>query len=169
MRHSPSPWAERPRDQASLFNPAFLALLIERSAYGHRERSGLGMSWPLVFIALPAVLHKETREALPKAVNSSMAVWTAGHPLLVAALPDRASALTPYVREALLFALGHRLVRLEGDRLLPSKLAKPPIDQPWREPTEDFRACATKASFFGRWCAVSGLPATIFALWGVRP
>jgi hypothetical protein len=166
---TPSTWRERPRDQANLFNPAFLAVLIERCAYGHRERSGEGIPWPLVFIALPVVLHRETREDLPKAVTSSMAAWTGSHALLVARLPERARALQPYVREALLFALAHGLVRLEGDRLLSRNLARPGEEQPWREPTEDFRSCATKAAFFGRWCAVAGLPATVFALWGVRP
>lgn len=166
---TPSVWRERPRDQANLFNPAFLAVLIERCSYGHRERSGQGIRWPLIFIALPAVLHKETREALPKAVTSSMASWTGSHPLLVAALPERARALEPYVREALLFALTHGLVRFEDDRLLSCNLGRPPEDHPWRGPTDDFRSCATKAAFFGRWCAVSGLPATVFALWGVRP
>lgn len=164
-----SEWGVRPREQANLFNPAFLALLIERSAKGHEERSGNGLPWPLVALALPVVLHKETREALPERVTSSMAAWTGANPLLVAPLIDRARSLGPLVRESLLFGLSHQLVILEGDRLRSGSLAKRKPNSPWREPTDDFRSCATAASFFGRWCAVSGLPATVFALWGARP
>lgn len=164
-----SEWRQRPREQANLFNPAFLAVLIERCANGHEERSGEGLPWSLVALALPVTLHKETREALPERVTSSMAAWTAANPLLVAPLADRARVLGPLVRESLLFGLSHQLVALDGDRLRSGGLAKRKSGAPWRDPTDDFRSCATTAAFFGRWCAVSGLPATVFALWGARP
>jgi Family of unknown function (DUF6521) len=162
-------WQERPRDQASLFNPAFLGALLSQAADGHRKRSGDGMPWILGFIALPAVLHRETREALPTNVNTSMAVWTRDNALLVGSLPARACVLRPLVSEALLFGLAHRLLQQEDGRLLPGAHRRRSPSDPWREPTDDFRQCASKAAFFGRWCAGSGLPATIYALWGARP
>lgn len=162
-------WQERPRDEVSLFNPAFLGLLVERAANGYQERSGAGLPWTLAFLALPVVLHKETREALPSSVNTSMAAWTRDHPLLVGALAPRAQALRPLVSEAVLFSLAHDLIGHEDGVLLARGLRPRRRSEPWREPTEDFRACATKVSFFGRWCALSGLPATVYALWGAKP
>lgn len=162
-------WADRPRDEANLFNPAFLGQLLDRAAHGYRERSARGFPWVLAFVALPVVLHKPTRDALPGKVSTSMAAWTRDNTLLVASLPERARSLRPHVTEAILFSLSHGLVRHENGTLLPGTRARRKPTDPWRDPTEDFRDCASRASFFGRWCAVSGLPATVFALWGMRP
>src|SRR4051812_5258049 len=98
-------WHERPRDEANLFNPVFLALLIGRVATGHREKLGRGVPWPLAFLALPVVLHKRTRDQLPPNVNTSMAAWTRRHPLLTAAVGSHAQALRPLISDGLLFGL----------------------------------------------------------------
>jgi hypothetical protein len=166
---SPPAWRLRPLEEANLLNPAFLALLSSRIADGHREVTGRGLPWALVYLALPVVLHEETREALPRDVRGDMAGWTRAQPLLVEGLAARAPALRPLVTEALLFGLAHGLVRRDGALLEPGRLRRRTAAVPWREPTDDFRACAIRAAFFGRWCAVSGAPATVYALWGLRP
>lgn len=162
-------WTERPRDEASLFNPAFLSAMLSQVADGHRKESGCGLPWTLGFIALPAVLHKETREALPRSISTSMAAWTRDHALLVGSLPQRACVLRPRISEALLFGLAHGLLVHKDGRLVPGRRRHRTSSDPWREPTNDFRQCASKAGLFGRWCARSGMPATIYALWGARP
>ena len=165
-----TPWTQRAREEANLLNPSFLAVLIERLATGHRERVAAGLPWPLIYLGIPAVLHKPTRDALPANVNTSMAAWTRAHALLVGALPGRAQSLRPLVSEALLFGLTHREFACEGAVLLPpARRRRRPTGLPLRDPTDDYRTCATRAAFFGRWCADSGLPATAMALWGVKP
>lgn len=165
-----TPWAERAREEANLLNPSFLAVLIERLSTGHCERAAAGIPWPLIYLGIPVVLHKPTRDALPANVNTSMAAWTRAHPLLVGALPARAQSLRPLVSEALLFGLARREFVREGATLLPpARRRRRPPGLTLRDPTDDFRDCATRAAFFGRWCGDSGLPATVMALWGVRP
>jgi hypothetical protein len=162
-------WDLRPREEANLLNPVFLALLMSRAAAGHQETIARGLPWALVFIALPAVLHQETRAALPRDVRGDMAGWVRAHPLLVEGLALRARALRPMVSEALLFGMAHGLVQRDGALLEAGRVKRRTAALPWRDPTDDFRECASRAAFFGRWCAVSGTPATIFALWGLRP
>jgi hypothetical protein len=163
-------WAARAREEANLLNPDFLARLVERSAAGHRERSQTGLPFPLAFLSAPIVLHKPTRDALPSTVNTSMATWTQGHPLLVSQLAERGRSLAPLVREALLFGLAHHILRCEGDILLPPlRRRRRPPGLEWHEPTDDYLACMKAALQFGRWCAGSGEPSTIYALWKVRP
>jgi Family of unknown function (DUF6521) len=162
-------WGDRSREEANLLNPAFLATLIDSAAAGHRELAAAGLPWPLVFLALPAVLHKRTREALPRDVRGSMAGWVRSHPLEVQEIGERAATVRAPINEALVFGLAHGTITRDGPRLLPGRRARRRPGQPWREPTGDFVACATRARFFGRWCAVSGTPATVFALWGLRP
>jgi hypothetical protein len=162
-------WDKRSPEEANLLNPAFLAALIDRAAAGYRELAATGLTWPLVFLALPAVLHKRTREALPRDVRGSMAGWVRSHPLEVEEIAERAPALRPIVSEALVFGIAHGTIVREGALLLPGRRARRRPREARREPTEDFTSCATRARFFGRWCAVSGTPTTVFALWGLRP
>ena len=168
--HQTTRWSDRPREEANLLNPVFFAHLAERAASGYRDRAGAGLPWPLVFLAIPAVLHKPTRDALPSNVRTSMASWTQSHPLLLASFAERASSLVPLVREALIFGLAHRVVVLDGAALEPPPHRRRRSSRvPWREPTDDYRDCLSSAAFFGRWCGGSGNIATVYALWGVRP
>jgi hypothetical protein len=159
----------RSPEEANLLNPAFLATLIDSAATGHRELATAGLPWPLAFLALPAVLHKRTRESLPRDIRSSMAGWVRSHPLEVQEIAERAPAVRATISQAIVFGLAHGTIVRDGSTLLPGRRARKRRDEAWREPTEDFTACATRARFFGRWCAVSGTPATVFALWGLRP
>jgi ABC-3C biological conflict system middle component len=162
-------WELRPREEANLLNPVFMALLMTRAAVGHRETFGRGLPWPLIYLALPAVLHQETRDALPRNVRADMGGWARAHPLLTEGLAERARALRPLITEALLFGLAHGVIKRDDALLEPGRIRRRSPVLPWREPSEDFRACISGAAFMGRWCAVSGTPATIFALWGLRP
>lgn len=162
-------WVDRSPEEANLLNPGFLATLIDSAAAGHRELAAAGLPWPLVFLALPAVLHKRTREALPRDVRASMAGWVRSHPLEVQEIAERAPALRATITEGLVFGLAHGTIAREGSRLLPGRRGRKRPGEHRREPTDDFASCATRARFFGRWSAVSGTPATVFALWGLRP
>jgi hypothetical protein len=162
-------WSMRPREEANLFNPVFLSQLVDRVAVGHTGTVGSGIPWPLVYLTLPIVLHKPTRDALPHSISTSMASWTRDHPLLVSALPSRARSLRAHVTECLLFGLSHAVINHDDARILPGQRARRSPTLPWRDPTDDYRECANRATFVGRWCGTAGLPATIFALWGVRP
>jgi hypothetical protein len=64
-------WELRPREEANLLNPVFVALSMSRVAAGHQETIARGMPWALVFIALPAVLHQETSTRSPQAGSPS--------------------------------------------------------------------------------------------------
>jgi len=162
-------WHERPKDEAALLNPVFLSQMMGRVGDGHRRRVGSGVPWPLLFVAVPAVLHKATRDALPASVASSMARWTQTYPLAVASLPSRAVSLGPLLKEALVFGLAHRILVRESGLIVAGRLRRRSAAMPWRQPTEDFKDCMQRAEFFGRWIAGSGTPATVLALWGVRP
>lgn len=166
---SVAPWTQRPSEEAILLNPVFLGTLIDRVATGYRGTAGAGLPWTLIYVALPTVLHYETRLALPSTTTTSMAAWTRANLLLVEGVTTRAPALRRTVREALLFALSHGLVARTADRLEPGGRARRGPTFPWREPTNDYKACAQKATFFGRWCASAGTPATVFAFWGLKP
>ena len=159
-------WSERPPEVAHLFNPAFCALLLREAVRGFDEVSPSGMPHPLVFLLLPIVLHKATRESLPGLITTKMHPWLQEHQEARIGFCERCAAILPHTREAILFAMNAQIVTLSQDGSM-----QPPV-------------CGL-TSFLGRVTrnrrragnericrALAGLGrrnATIFAMWGVRP
>ncbi len=153
-------WADRSRVEATLLNPALIALLMSEAAREY-ERQADPMSWPLTFLIPPLVLHRPTRDALPRDTRTHLSTWISREPLLRAGFPERAVAMAPLAREALRFGLRHGVLEvLEGNvRGLPSQTPPP----------GDLRVLVSKAGLIGRWLAKTDQPSTIFALLGVGP
>src|SRR4051812_6610673 len=103
----------RPREEAALFNPAFLAVLLRNAAREHTGRSGRPLTIPAAYVIAPLALHAPTREALPTMVTSPMAAWVQRHPALLADLATRARALRPLVSAACVLGLRHGVLLAE--------------------------------------------------------
>ena len=154
------PWAERSQIEATLLNPALIALLIREAATGY-ESGGTEMSWPLLFLIPPLVLHRPTRNALPRDTRTHLSTWVAREPVLRAGFPDRAAAMSPLVREGLRFGLRHGVLLMTGGTVRGADVGAAPLGE--------LRTLLRSASLVGRWFAKSSQPSTIFALFGVRP
>ena len=160
-------WNDRPPEIAHLFNPAFCALLIREGVVGFMEVSPGGMPYPLVFLLLPIVLHKATRESLPPTIATKMHPWIQQHQEARVGFSERCAAVAAYTREAILFAASGTLLTFSQDGALQS----PRLGlrrAPW-PPDSESMTCRQRARFVGRWLAKAGDNATIFAMWGIRP
>lgn len=123
------------------------------------------MPIPLTFIVLPLVLHRRSREELPRQIRTSLPIWIQEHPLLRKGFPSRARAVAQSGREALVFGLRSGLVELvETGGLVVGVEPHAP-----RRATPESREVLARAFFIGRWLARAGDTSTIFYLWGVRP
>ena len=153
-------WAERPRIEATLLNPALLAVLLAAGARDY-EAQATRMPWPLAFLIPPLVLHRPTREALPRDTRTHLSTWIRRHPLLRAGFPDRAVAMAPLTREGIRFGLRAGVLERDGATLIGH------LDT---EPSEgELRQLVRRAALVGRWVAKTDQPSTIFALFGVAP
>ena len=74
------PWAERPTELAYLFNPAYCGLLLREAIDGYNAEKPEGMFFPLAFLVLPVVLHRHTRELLPRGITTALQPWLQEHP-----------------------------------------------------------------------------------------
>lgn len=151
-------------DARALFNPAFLGALIGQAAVGHRNDHDAPMPLALGYLIGPMVLHRPTRQSLPR-VNARLANWAEENQLLRAELRWRAPQLTQITRRALRFGLRHELISLS-----PGGIAEAAAFS--RLPTPvggDASDCWKAAELLGRWLPRAGPPATVFALLGVRP
>jgi hypothetical protein len=161
-------WAERPSEEASIFNPAFCSELIDRTVYEYFRNREASLSIVTVFLVLPLTLHKPTRDALPKRANTAFAGWIAENNPSLAQLPDRVNRLRPITREALIFGMRHQLLAVHDGGLVPG--VKPVrLNSKTALTTDDVDEARAAAGLLGRWFASQGMQASILQGMGVRP
>lgn len=166
-----SAWRDQALEQARLLNPAFLGALVMEAARGYEEETvnKQGVPYALAFVALPVVLHKPTRDALPKQVRTSVAAWVVEHPEAQVGFPERAAALVPLIKDAILLASRGGLISSEGVRLKAAGNRRSLGEYSRSCQSLEVQECLKKAMFVGRWFALAGEATTVMALWGVRP
>src|SRR5687768_8622007 len=159
-------WSLRPPELAHLFNPAFAAVILREGASGYQQEDADGIPFGTCFLVLPLVLHKQTREALPRTIATHFHNWISEHRELRINFGLRTRAMVSATREGLLFAISRNLLSLTTDRLVPSQRKRP--WSAWTAASEE-GMCLDKALFLGRWLARSPDTATVMAALGVRP
>lgn len=169
---------DQPREERALFNPAFVALLLNKAAKGHASVADKPLPVPIAYLVVPLALHAPTREALPNSTVSVMPAWVQTQPALLMELPKRVRALRPLVSAATTFGLRHGLLRPEQSGLQAGALRRDrqsfsitgaSTPRPGLPATEDAAACFNQAAFLGRWFAKQPDPLTALAHWGLRP
>jgi hypothetical protein len=153
-------WQNRPQVSAAYLNPALVAAVLAAAAAGYRAERQRAMVWPLAFVVAPLVLHRSTRQALPRSTATHLASWVSRNAVLRAGLPVRARALVSTVREGLRFGLRYGVLTIESGRLDGTV-------QRGRDP--ELRQLLRSAQLVGRWLAKVDQPATAFAILGVEP
>ncbi|RII28383.1 MAG: hypothetical protein CXR31_00355 [Geobacter sp.] len=164
-----SAWNERAFEERALLVPSFSSVLIWYAAVGHQTEAESGLPFDASFLVLPIVLHRETRELLPKTVATSLAVWLDEHPLVRARIADRAQVIVPFTKEAIVFGGIHGLIRVTGHEVVANPDWKRQVAAGLKNTSDEVKACAKRAEFVGRWFAKTGSCRTVMALLGVRP
>jgi hypothetical protein len=160
-------WRDRPVEGRALHNPAFVALVLVSGARGFHSETQGGLPYPLAFLLVPIVVHGRSRDELPRTVRTSLAAWLADHVYLRETFPLRVRALAPAIREGVAMSLTAGCLEIGlGGVLIPTERA--PATAGARQ-TSQTKAILDRAGFVGRWLGRAGSPATVFALWGVRP
>lgn len=162
-------WSERPVDLANLLNPAFTGALLRMAVDGYARETGTGMPFPLAFLVLPFSMHHGTAERLPRQVTTLLQTWLQENRDVLIKLPDRVRTLVPFTREAVVFAAQRDVLGVGEDGALiagDKRLSGLSVFEPQ---SDEVKEAIKRATFVGRWLALSGSPATLYALLGVRP
>lgn len=162
-------WADRSHEERALLNPGFCANLLWHAAREHAVEGNAALSFEESFLVLPFVLHRETRETLPRSSRTSLAVWLDNNPLARGRVVGRARLLVPFTKEALTFGGVHGLIRFDGGRLRADPGWQQVVNRTIKASSNEVRGCANRAAFIGKWFAQTGSAATVLALIGVRP
>jgi hypothetical protein len=160
-------WSERSRTQAVMLNPALLAVITANAAVQFRATGGHSMPWPLAFIVAPLVLHRGTREALPRTTRTHWGAWVSEHPVEHAGFARRALSLRDPVQDGVRFGLSTGVLEVTPDGGLTGTLASGRGHT--LEMDSEAHQIIAKAGFVGRWLTKIDQPATAFVLLGVAP
>jgi hypothetical protein len=162
------PWSDRPIEQARLLNPAFFAALIWSCTEGYCSINQEGMPYALSFVAMPVILHKSTRESLPRTSRTSLAAWLDQNTQVHVHFTERAISLVPLAKEGVLFGVNGQLLNLSSSRILAASRPRA-MARFLRESSDEVQDCMAKAKFVGKWFASARDYTTVMALWGIMP
>jgi len=162
-------WEQRSHEERALLNPGFCANLLWHAAHGYSDGGTGALSFEESFLILPFVLHRETREGLPRSIRTSLAVWLDENPLARGRVASRARLLVPFTKESLIFGGVHGFIRFDGAKLQAEMAWRKAVNQVLKDSSEEVRDCAKRAQFVGKWFAQAGSTTTVLSLMGVRP
>jgi hypothetical protein len=163
-------WKERPVEYANLLNPAFCSILLHNAVKGYQNEKNIGMPYSLLFLVLPIVLHRSTREVLPKKIVTKLHIWMQERPEVRVEFSDRTKNLVPYTKEALTFGMQTKIISIDrqGNLSWVKGQLRNISTVSWSKDTET-AICYKKAEFVGRWLAQAGEVSTIYTMWGICP
>lgn len=155
-------WEDRPQVAAIMLNPALCSVLLSESARAYAGQANApAMPFPLAFVVLPLVLHRPSRQALPRDTRTYLTAWLGRHPVVRAGFPGRAQALVGHTREALRFGERSGVLSMTGAGVQGQVDATKVNDAFTRE-------LAKASRLAGRWFALAGPVPTVFQALGVR-
>ena len=163
-------WSRRVIEEANLFNPAFCTTLLSKTTDEFMKRAHRPLPFTLAFLILPIVLHQGTRSTLPRSTITSLLPWIQENRTQLVGFAVRVRRLSDITREALTFGVQYQTLALtdEGDIMIGPR-RQSVTEKRTEFFTDEAHECVDRAGFVGRWFAVAGTTATIYAAWGVAP
>lgn len=159
-------WENRSKEIAFLLNPAFCGRLIYGTIRKFNEVSNRALPFPLVYLILPLVLHKATREKISS--RTKFLVWIQQHPELLIGYAQRTKELVEITNEATEFLLQTNMVLITDKADLEINSSTKGLSK-GRFVDEEVKQCLNKSEHIGKWFATAGKVETIFIGMGVRP
>jgi ABC-three component (ABC-3C) system Middle Component 3 len=162
-------WTERTREEAHLLNPPFCCITITSACAGFTELRGKSLPFALAFMVLPIVLHKHTRESLPRTTRTSVPAWLQEHAEVRIGFHKRLMSLKPHTIEAMRYGLVFDWMAMEDSGQIRCVVSSTQINRAIRSLDGDAQECVSRARLLGKWFGTRTSTETLMALWGIRP
>jgi hypothetical protein len=161
-------WEERNIITANLLNPAFCGEVIRRTITSYNDNNNNEkFPFSLLFLILPIVLHKKTRENMPIRSSTYFHSWVEENEFLFIDFAERIKQLNPFTKESLMFLLKYNAANITDDGLIEinSYKRKTPKGENTREVIEIYH----KAELLGKWFRLTGNEQTIYMFLKIKP
>lgn len=159
-------WDKRTHEVAYLLNPAFCGRILYTTIKAYSEKTNRPLPFPLIYLVLPLILHKETRTNINS--RTQLFLWAQKYPQMLIDFPKRTRELVPITNESIEFLLqtGKAVLTPDGELEIPvatRMLSKTKfIDG-------EISECIKKSEHVAKWFAGAGKVKTIYTVLGVRP
>lgn len=160
-------WEERNTIVANLFNPAFCGEVIRVVIDKYNKHTNKMFPFAFSFIILPILLHKKTREKMPKTVRTYIFVWVEENDNLFFDFSTRVKSMVKYTKEALSFLLAYKKIAItnQGEINAINERGKT-ID---KEDYEEYNEIMKKAEMLGKWLASTSDVKSIYSFFRIIP
>ncbi|MFA6243647.1 MAG: three component ABC system middle component [Candidatus Hydrogenedentales bacterium] len=161
-------WANRPPEIAALLNPAFCGFLVSSGLDEYTKNVNEGAPYVFPFVMLPLILHKPTRQMFPRSIRTAFSAWITNADTAIAKIgfAERAKSMSPYVKEALAFAMQHNSIYVTASGRLKTSNQAP---KTYPNASQEVIECVRAAVMCGKWFSMVGDFKTAMALLGVKP
>lgn len=159
-------WKDRPIEIANNLNPDFCGELIYSAIKEYEKQTSRGLPFSLLFLILPIVLHKATRDKITTS-RTHMSVWLHKEPQVKINFSQRANNLIEITLESYRFLYKCKIISINKNSKISTvnKLKRSKHNKPEAE----IKECINKAKIVSRWFARNDDIETIYAMWGVKP
>jgi len=160
-------WIERNTIVANLFNPAFCGEILRISISNYNKHTNKNFPFALSFLILPILLHKGTRDRMPRTVRSYFFVWVEENDDLFYNFPKRTKGMVKYTKEAISFLLANKKIEITelGDIIADPQRAK----QINNEDYEEYNEIIRKAEMLGKWLTATTNVNSIYSFFRITP
>lgn len=159
-------WNERTREVAYLLNPAFCGRLLYAAIKEYESKAQHALPFPLVYLILPLVLHKQTRNRISS--RTQLLQWIQTNQHLLIGFVRRTRELVVITNEALEMLLQSGIIQITQSGELSIITTQRSLSKS-RFVDSEISECITKSEHVARWFASTGKVETIYIGLGVRP
>lgn len=159
-------WEDRAPETKYLLNPAFCSSLLYAAIVEYEHQGDRPMPFPLIYLILPLILHKKTREKINS--KTKLLNWVQSNHELLIMFQARARGLVEITNESIEYLLCSGVVQLNEFGEIISVSCKHKIsDLDCRN--EEIKQFVNKAKHVARWFVGAVTTENIYACLGVRP
>ena len=160
-------WTERNTIVANLFNPAFCGEIIRATAKEFNRHTSTNFPYAFAFLVLPIVLHKATRERMPRTVRTYFFVWVEQNDDLFFDFPKRCRSMVKYTKEALSFLLIHNKIELNENAEMLAIDDK--IKIILKDEYQEYNEILKRAEMLGKWLSSTSDVKSIYSFLRIIP
>ena len=161
-------WEDRSIFTSNLLNPAFCGEVLRRTIVQYCKDSGKdGLPFSLAFFILPIILHRRTRNLLPKTKRTKLHEWLTLNKELKVIIVPRIRYLTSYTRESILFLAKHNVIEFDKNgNIVPLIKRSNKFHDQYTHEIEDIFKASEK---LGRWINTFPSEKITYTFFGIKP
>lgn len=149
-----------------MLNPAFCARLLYGTIRTYNIESKRAFPFSLIYLVLPLLLHKHTRNAINS--RTQLLVWVQRNEYLLINFAKRAKQMVRITNEAVELLLQSNYLKLTTSGELEILSTTRAISKT-QFTDDEVKDCITKSEHIAKWFAKAGKAETIYVSLGVRP